>query len=123
MNKQFSTFNTDFPLYTTFNLTSLCNANYLHCSSNSTDKSVEDLDTEKLLSILNELKACGILQIGFTGGEPLLHPDFDKIIERTLSLGFITSIGTNGYVVDESIIQRIKKLGIHISPLLLSQVS
>lgn len=96
----------------TFCITSLCNANCRHCSSASSNDVTADLSTVQILDILDQLNDCGVMQLGISGGEPLLHPEFDKIIIEAKSLGFIIGVGTNGAVINENNIQRIKRLGI-----------
>ena len=100
-----------FPFYVTFCITSICNAKCKHCSSWNYNH--DNLSTEKIIKILEELASCGVMQIGFSGGEPLLHPDFDEIIKRAIELDFIIGVGTNGRTINEEIVTKIKKLKIH----------
>ncbi|TRX58808.1 radical SAM protein [Fulvivirga sp. M361] len=43
-----------------------------------------------------QLKKLGVKVIDFTGGEPLLHREIDKLLEMAKSYGFITTLTTNG---------------------------
>ncbi len=42
------------------------------------------------------LKRLGVKVIDFTGGEPLLHRDIDKLLQMAKEMGFLTTITTNG---------------------------
>lgn len=44
---------------------------------------------------LQDLKKLGVKVIDFTGGEPLLHRQIDKILQLAKAQGFITTITTN----------------------------
>lgn len=80
-------------------MTRRCNLRCLHCSADSEQFSRGDLSTNELLSIIEELARCKIFRVVLTGGEPLIHPDFDRvcraIVERPLHL----QINTNATLV------------------------
>jgi radical SAM protein with 4Fe4S-binding SPASM domain len=55
------------------------------------------MPTAKALEILDDCKAMGVGAVQFTGGgEPTIHPDFEKVIEYTDSLGLKWSLVSNG---------------------------
>jgi wyosine [tRNA(Phe)-imidazoG37] synthetase (radical SAM superfamily) len=57
----------------------------------------DKLETEFIFTLLKEIKNLGVKGIVFKGGgEPMLHPDFGKILQKTKNLGFETGIVTNG---------------------------
>ena len=45
---------------------------------------------------LTDLKRLGVKVIDFTGGEPLLHRQLDELLRMAKSLGFVTTVTTNG---------------------------
>lgn len=45
---------------------------------------------------LKSLKKLGVKVIDFTGGEPLLHRQIDRLLELSKAYGFITTLTTNG---------------------------
>jgi hypothetical protein len=76
-------------------LTNECQLNCLHCSFKSTPRQPHTRVNEKLLlSALDELK--GIRDITLTGGEPTLHPDFEKILSKAAENAGIVYVMTNG---------------------------
>lgn len=44
---------------------------------------------------LQDLKKLGVKVVDFTGGEPLLHRDIDKLFQLAKRMGFITTLTTN----------------------------
>jgi len=76
-------------------LTNECQLNCLHCSFKSTPRQPHTrVDEKLLLSALDELK--GIRDITLTGGEPTLHPDFEKILSKAAENAGIVYVMTNG---------------------------
>lgn len=54
----------------------------------------------RILSLLGELKDCGVESITFTGGgEPLVHPHAAKVLEETTRLGLQWGLVTNGLLL------------------------
>lgn len=98
----------EYPIYITFCITSICNANCKHCSSSVAQKG--DISTETIIEVLKDLKSCGVFNLALSGGEPLLHPDFDLIAQTAVDLGLSTGVGTNGIVICEEVIEKIKRL-------------
>ncbi|MDX1419339.1 MAG: radical SAM protein [Rubricoccaceae bacterium] len=45
---------------------------------------------------LDDLRRLGVRIIDFTGGEPLLHPQMDRLLRMAKARGFLTTLTTNG---------------------------
>lgn len=45
---------------------------------------------------LDDLRRLGVRIIDFTGGEPLLHPQMDRLLAMAKERGFLTTLTTNG---------------------------
>ncbi|MBQ3544306.1 MAG: radical SAM protein [Lachnospiraceae bacterium] len=96
--------------YLFIEMTNSCNLNCLHCGSGCGQKNYEYIETDILLKTLKQLAGDynpQAIMICLTGGEPLLHPDFFKIVEEIVNLGFPWGITTNGTLID---IKKAKKL-------------
>jgi MoaA/NifB/PqqE/SkfB family radical SAM enzyme len=61
------------------------------------------------LFILDQIAKHKIPKLVLTGGEPLLDKDVIEILEKAYSNGIFTSLHTNGLLLTESFIQKIKK--------------
>ncbi|WP_167485784.1 radical SAM protein [Nocardia terpenica] len=68
------------------------------------------LSTERWQEVFAELADFGLAHVLFTGGEPMLYPDFLEIIEHVDSLGARTAIITNGSLLDEGRVRRLAEL-------------
>lgn len=72
----------------------------LHCvfCSNPVDyaRHGEELDTATWKRVLAEARALGAVQLGFSGGEPLLRPDLEALVSHARELGFYTNLITSG---------------------------
>ena len=58
------------------------------------------------------LAALGTEIITFSGGEPLLHPDLDELIQRIRSHGRIATLITNGYLLSQERIRQLNRAGL-----------
>lgn len=93
------------PLAGSFELLPMCN---LSCKMCYVRKSAEEvkalgglLAKETWLEIAKNATKEGMLNLLLTGGEPFLYPDFQEILEKTMSMGLQVSINTNGTMIDE----------------------
>jgi len=72
----------------------------LHCvfCSNPVDyaRHGEELDTATWKRVLAEARALGAVQLGFSGGEPLLRDDLEELVAHARGLGFYTNLITSG---------------------------
>jgi len=92
-------------------LTTTCNLHCFFCYRNAGPARDEGgLPTDQLLGILSKLHDRGLRAVELTGGEPLLHPDFGRIVEFCGRTFPITSILTNGTMIDDSLVQGIAML-------------
>ncbi|MEK7653532.1 MAG: radical SAM protein [Patescibacteria group bacterium] len=105
------------PLYYLFWECTL-NCNFLcdHCGSRAgqADYSSNQLSTEEIKTafkgIANDFDPSKIM-LAITGGEPLLRSDIFEVMEYAHGLGFNWGLVTNGYFVNEDIIEKMKKSG------------
>jgi len=100
------------PVMAHISLINACNLTCSFCCFANRDMS-DRLPTEKVFQALDSFKKIGVRGIEYTGGgEPTLHPDFEKIARYTKELGFGMGICTNGARIgkDRKIKQDIVKL-------------
>lgn len=85
-------------------LTSKCNLHCKHCFNNSGDND-DYLSIEKVRQIINHIisKNVEVDEIILSGGEPLIHPDFEQIL--LLLNNYDVKILTNGTLINENSIQ------------------
>lgn len=103
------------PLSGTFELSPVCNFSCRMCYVRKTAEEVRQssrkiLTLEQWLQIAREAREAGMLYLLLTGGEPFLWPDFWTLYEELIYMGFIISINTNGSLIDDEAIERLKRL-------------
>jgi Predicted Fe-S oxidoreductases len=86
-------------------ITRSCNLRCVHCFNESSD-AISNFSCDSIIAACKTLDNYGIKQIILSGGEPVIHPDFIKIIEEIMNNCEIPiKVLTNGtlltpYIVD-----------------------
>lgn len=101
------------PLSGTFELSPVCNFSCRMCYVRMTPSQVAAhsrpaMTLERWLALAEQARASGMLYLLLTGGEPFLWPDFWPLYERLTEMGFVLSINTNGSLIDEATIARLR---------------
>ena len=94
------------PLFLLLHLTLDCNCRCESCYQRQDNfyknSGQEFMDFEQLKKILEEARGSFIKpRIHLFGGEPLLHPEFEKILGSIDELGFKSSLTTNGILLEK----------------------
>jgi pyrroloquinoline quinone biosynthesis protein E len=71
-----------------------------------------ELPTAEWLRVLREARALGAVQLGLSGGEPLLRDDLETIVAEAHSLGFYVNLITSGVGLTEPRIRALKAAGL-----------
>ncbi|MFC1496601.1 radical SAM/SPASM domain-containing protein [Candidatus Margulisiibacteriota bacterium] len=104
------------PIDVQFELTWRCNQRCVHCYQYDPQEDI--LSTDQIKNIILQLKEAGTLYISFTGGEPLLRPDFWEIAQFANDHHFALILQTNAVLIDEKAAEKIAQLNfftVHIS--------
>lgn len=101
------------PLWLLAELTYRCPLQCFYCS-NPIDfaRRREELETEAWLRVLAEARELGAVQLGLSGGEPLLRKDLDVIVREGKQLGYYTNLITSGMGMDEPRLSGLKDAGL-----------
>ena len=102
------------PLSGTFELSPLCNFSCRMCYVRKTAEEVRNQERRmvpagKWLEIAEDAGREGMLYLLLTGGEPFLYPDFWDLYEALNRMGFVISINTNGSMIDETAVERLRE--------------
>lgn len=101
------------PISGTFELSPLCNMDCKMCyikMSKEKQESIARLRTnEEWLNLAKEARDEGMLFLLLTGGEPFLVKNFKELYIELHKMGFCISINSNGTMIDEEVIEWIKK--------------
>ncbi len=99
-------------LSTTFALTFVCNFECAHCGADiDNSKANQDIQTNKILSLIEEMNKHGMLRVGLTGGEPLVRKGIDEIINKSVENNLMISLTTNGWFV-KRYVKELKKVNL-----------
>jgi len=88
----------------------------LHCPycSNPIDlgKTKDELSTDEWVTVFKQARDMGAVQLGFSGGEPLLRKDLEVLVKEARALGFYTNLITSGIGLTEKRIAKLKEVGL-----------
>lgn len=101
------------PLWLLLELTYRCPLHCVFCY-NPTDfaNSGPELTTADWIRVLREARALGAVQLGLSGGEPLVRDDLEEIVGAAHALGFYSNLITSGIGMTEARIQALKAAGL-----------
>lgn len=86
------------PLEAAINITNKCNSRCIYCETNLCDTSNE-LTTQQLISIIDDIGKYRVSNISLGGGEPFLRPDIFDILEHCGGRKVCVNILTNGLII------------------------
>ena len=94
-------------------LTYACPLQCPYCS-NPIDyaKHSDELSTEDWRRVFSEAREMGAVQLGFSGGEPLVRKDLAALVRHARKLGYYTNLITSGYGLNEARILELKDAGL-----------
>jgi pyrroloquinoline quinone biosynthesis protein E len=101
------------PLWLLAEVTYRCPLHCVYCSNPLDFAKVEDeLSTADWQRVLREARALGAVQLGFSGGEPLMRDDLADLVAEADGLGFYTNLITSGAGLNEARIDELKTAGL-----------
>ena len=110
-----------------FNTGTLCNLTCGHCyiESSPTNDRLAYITTSDVVPYLDEIARDGLptREIGFTGGEPFMNPDFIAMLETTLERGFHALVLTNAMRPMMKVANALKALRERFGEMLVVRVS
>ncbi len=101
------------PLSGTFELTPVCNMACKMCYVRMTKQQQEAIaplvTTKQWLELARTAQKQGLLYLLLTGGEPFLRPDLPEMVEELQRMGILVSINTNGTLIDEAMVEKLRR--------------
>lgn len=92
-------------------LTHRCPLACPYCS-NPRELVKDELPTDAWLRVLEEAEAIGVMQVHFTGGEPLARKDLEPMVAKARALGLYTNLVTSGIPLAKERLEGLAKAGI-----------
>jgi pyrroloquinoline quinone biosynthesis protein E len=86
----------------------------LHCPycSNPTQRNGHELTSEEWKRLIREAAALGVLQIGFSGGEPLVRRDLAELVRAAREANLYTNLITSGIGLDDDRVRALRNAGL-----------
>lgn len=100
------------PLKISMNLTKSCNLRCKQCFSDSGEIKAEELTTEEMYKLFDDMLEVGTFFICLGGGEPFMRKDLFKILEHGKKNQLAVSIVSNGLLITKEIINKLNDLDI-----------
>lgn len=98
------------PLLAHLVVTRYCNLDCAYC--NEFDKVSKPVPLKDLLARIDALAAFKTMIVTLTGGEPLTHPQLEKVIARIREHGMVATVITNGFLLTAERIRRMNEAGL-----------
>jgi pyrroloquinoline quinone biosynthesis protein E len=101
------------PLALIAELTHRCPLHCVYCSNPLELKArADELSTEVWSRVFREAAEAGVLQIDFTGGEPLARPDIVELVRAAREAGLYVNLITSGLPLDEVRLDELVQAGL-----------
>lgn len=102
------------PMWLVLELTYRCPLKCVWCNNplDFNNYASKELSTEEWKRVLREGRELGALQLGFSGGEPMLRDDLEELVEEADRLGYYTNLITSGVGLTPSRLSALKKAGL-----------
>ena len=102
------------PLWLSLELTYRCPLKCSWCNNplDFEDYGSQELSTAEWKKVLDDARRLGALQLGFTGGEPMLRDDLEELVGHADRIGFYTNLITSGIGLTEERLLALKVAGL-----------
>jgi MoaA/NifB/PqqE/SkfB family radical SAM enzyme len=100
-------FDTTRPVLTQLVVTRRCNLSCGYCFEY--DNTSTPVPAGLLLRRIDRVAELGTIVLTLTGGEPLLHPELDRLVARVVERGVVCTLISNGYPLTAAWIDRLNR--------------
>jgi pyrroloquinoline quinone biosynthesis protein E len=101
------------PLALLAELTHRCPLACPYCSNPLTlERAVNELDTDTWRRVLDEAAGLGVLQVHFSGGEPLIRKDLEVLIAHGAQCGLYSNLITSGMALTQARADALSRAGL-----------
>jgi PqqA peptide cyclase len=93
-------------------ITYQCPLHCPYCSNPTQARNDQELTTNEWTRVIHEAAALGVLQIGFSGGEPLARRDLPDLVRAAREANLYTNLITSGVGLDNDRLGALRKAGL-----------
>jgi len=98
------------PICLTWEWTYGCNLSCVHCLSSSGRRDPNELNTEQMKAVIDQLAEMQVFYINVGGGEPTIRSDFFELVEYAIDQGVGVKFSTNGGMITQEKAERIASM-------------
>jgi radical SAM protein with 4Fe4S-binding SPASM domain len=95
-------------------VTRRCNFRCPHCFVDAGRARDHEATTAEMEALLGEAARSGVGTIGWSGGEPLLRKDLERLTARATTLGMSVGLVTNGYFATRERLSALQRAGLRV---------
>ena len=88
-------------------LSSRCNERCIHCYIPHANK-ISDITPDLFYNILEQCKDLGVLNLTLSGGEPMIHKDFNRFLRKAKEYDFCLTVLSNLTLLTDEIVSELK---------------
>ena len=101
------------PLALIAELTHRCPLHCVYCSNPlELNARTNELPTEEWREVFTQAAELGVLQVDFTGGEPLARPDIVELVAAARAAGLYVNLITSGLPLDQVRLEKLVAAGL-----------
>ena len=93
-------------------ITYRCPLHCPYCSNPTQTGNDQELTTDEWTRVIREAAALGVLQIGFSGGEPLARRDLPDLVRAAREANLYTNLITSGVGLDDERVRDLRDAGL-----------
>ena len=93
-------------------LTNKCNLKCKHCYGDFGNLNNNSLNVDNVIKLIKKASKLGFYECDFTGGEPFLYKDFEKILDITFKEGMLVTIFSNLTILNDKMLATLKSKGV-----------
>lgn len=101
------------PFLVVWNFTNMCNLKCKHCYQRADKSMPDELALNEKIAVVDQLDRAYVAALAFSGGEPLIHPDFFAVARKASSRGMYISVATNGTMITRELARKLKEVGVN----------
>jgi len=111
------------PLMVVWNFTQACNFRCVHCYQNAQTRLPDELTLDEQLAFVDQLCEIDVPMLAFSGGEPMISPNFWPVVEHAGKRGLYMTLATNGSFLTPESVARLVQAGVRYAEVSVDSVS